>query len=39
MDGGSESSSLLREQISALMRMRESDKKVIDALKKHISVK
>ncbi|XP_067950613.1 putative leucine-rich repeat-containing protein DDB_G0290503 [Watersipora subatra] len=38
VDGGSESSSLLREQISALMRMRESDKKVIDALKKHISV-
>lgn len=39
VDGGSESSSLLREQIGALMRMRESDKKVIDALKRHISIK
>ena len=39
VDGGSESSSLLREQVSALIRMRESDKRVMDALKKHISLK
>jgi len=39
IDGGSEASSVLREQVAALMRMRESDQRVIEALKKHIAVK
>lgn len=37
--GGSETSSVLREQVAALTRMRDADKKVMDALKRHISMK
>jgi len=39
VDGGSEASSVFQQQVAALMRMRESDLRVIEALKKHIPVK
>ncbi|KAF6020641.1 hypothetical protein EB796_000737 [Bugula neritina] len=38
VDGGSEASSVFQQQVAALMRMRESDLRVIEALKKHIPV-